>query len=45
MMSWIEDGADKQHILPQAYWYDDRFNNFIPSCIFNFGWYFGSDRW
>ena len=28
MMSWIEDGADKQHILPQAYWYDDRFNNF-----------------
>ena len=28
MMYWIEDGADKQHILPQAYWYDDRFNNF-----------------
>ena len=28
MMSWIEDGADKQHILPQSYWYDERFNNF-----------------
>ncbi len=29
MMSWIEDGANKIHILPQANWHDKRFNDVI----------------
>ena len=27
MMTWIEDGANKQHIIPQSHWYDERFDN------------------
>ena len=27
MMSWIEDGANKQHIIPQSHWHDERFDN------------------
>ncbi len=26
MMSWIEDGSPKQHILPQVNWYDKKFD-------------------
>ena len=29
MMDWIEDGANKIHILPQVNWHDERFDDVI----------------
>ena len=28
-MDWIEDGANKIHILPQVNWHDERFDDVI----------------
>ena len=29
MMTWIENGSSKQHILPQSKWQDDRFDEIV----------------